>query len=48
LVLARANARVREVLALTGIDAIIPSFDNQETAVAALRTPEVLAGYAGR
>jgi anti-sigma B factor antagonist len=48
LVLARPNARVREVLALTRIGEIIPVFDNQDGAVTALRAPQVLAGYAGR
>jgi anti-sigma B factor antagonist len=48
LVLARANARVREVLALTHIGELIPAFESQESAVEALRAPRVLAGYAGR
>ena len=48
LVLARANARVREVLALTRIAELIPAFESEESAVASLRAPQVMAGYAGR
>src|ERR1700721_1860518 len=48
LALAGANARVLEVLALTRIGDLIPVFDDQESAVAALRAPQVLAGFAGR
>jgi anti-anti-sigma factor len=48
LTLAGANARVLEVLALTRIGELIPVFDDQESAVAALRAPQVLAGYGGR
>jgi anti-anti-sigma factor len=48
LAVAGANARVLEVLALTRISEIIPVFDDQESAVAALRVPQVvLAGCAG-
>jgi len=48
LALAGANARVLEVLALTRIGELIPVFDDQESAVAALRAPQILAGCAGR
>jgi anti-anti-sigma factor len=48
LALAGANARVLEVLALTRIGELIPGFDDQESALATLRAPEVLAGWAGR
>jgi anti-sigma B factor antagonist len=48
LALSGANARVLEVLALTRIGDLIPAFDDQESAVAALRAPQVLAGCAGR
>ena len=47
LVVAGANARVREVLSITRIGELIPAFENQESAVVALRAPQVLAG-AGR
>jgi anti-anti-sigma factor len=45
--LANANQRVREILALTRIGGLIPVLDNVETALAALRTPDVLACSAG-
>ena len=48
LVLAGANARVLEVLALTRICELIPMFDDQKSAFAALSAPRVLAGCAGR
>ena len=48
LTLAAANARVLEVLALTRIGELIPVFDDQQSAVAALRAPQVLAGYGGQ
>jgi anti-anti-sigma factor len=48
LALAGANARVLEVLTLTRIGDLIPVFDDQESAMAALRAPQVLAGFSGR
>jgi anti-sigma B factor antagonist len=48
LVLAGANARVLEVLTLTRIGELIPVFDDQKSAIASLREPQALAGYAGR
>jgi anti-anti-sigma factor len=48
LILAGANARALEVLALTRIGELIPAFDDQESAIAALRAPQVLAGWAGQ
>ncbi len=47
LVLANVNSRVREVLTLTRIGEIVPVFESEEAAKAALRDPEVLANCAG-
>jgi len=48
LVLAGANARVREVLTLTRIGELMPVFDDQKSAIAALQAPQVVASYSGR
>jgi anti-sigma B factor antagonist len=48
LAVAGANARVLEVLELTRIGELIPVFDDQESALAMLRAPQVMAGGAGR
>jgi anti-anti-sigma factor len=42
-VLANGNARVREVLALTRIDEVVPVCDGEESAEAALRGQELTA-----
>jgi anti-sigma B factor antagonist len=48
LVLANVNPRVREVLAMTRISEVVPAFDDEDAAVAALRASGLLAGCAGR
>lgn len=48
LVLAGANGRVRDVLALTRISELIPAFDDRQAALASLGERGVLAAYAAR
>ena len=47
LVLAGANPRVREILALTRIGEIVRTFADRKSALAALRAPETMAGAGG-
>ena|SRR5581483_662995 len=48
LVLASANPRVRQVLALTRIGEVIPVYDDESAALRALTSSQLVAGGAGR